>query len=92
VTAELVGLAWLFWPVVDGLVGDGLVVDGLVCWLGCWSGVDPLLPPVCANAMPETSISANTNLLFMSLLLQKSKSARRARAEFYCSPTSTNAR
>jgi hypothetical protein len=57
-------------------------VDGLVCWLGCWSGVDPLLPPVCANAMPETSISANTNLLFMSLLLQKSKSARRARASF----------
>src|ERR1700727_2385868 len=62
----LVGLAlWLLWSdgvdglVVDGLVVDGLLVDGLLVdgLLGCcWSGVEPALP-VCANAIPEVSIS-----------------------------------
>ena len=69
---------WLVWSVVDG------VVEGLV-WLGCcWSGVVPgvlLCEPLdCANAMPVVSISANTNFLFMSLLLRSF--APRGRSSF----------
>jgi hypothetical protein len=69
----LVGLAlWLLWSDVDGLVVDGLGVDGLVVdglFGCCWSGVEPALP-VCANAIPEVSISAKTNFLFILLLLE----------------------
>jgi hypothetical protein len=55
------------WSVVEGEV-DGLVVEG--CWLGWldWSGDEP--EPPCANAIPEASISARINFLFMSLLLR----------------------
>jgi hypothetical protein len=85
----LVVEVWLFWSVVDGLVVEGLV------WLGCcWSGLlpvplcEPVLPPVCANAMPEASISANMNFLFMSLLL-RSFAPRGTRVS---SPTSSEVR
>jgi hypothetical protein len=61
----LVGLAlWLLGSVDEGLLVEGVLVEGLVgC---CWSGVEvePALP-VCANAIPEVSISAKINFLFI---------------------------